>query len=398
MMANGSLVTTDMYHAVGVVGALLFVHRFLVQPGWGRAILAGMALAVAQVTKSFALVLYVVVFFAIVLLMLDRASRSLLTQKHLFRFAVIAALCLVVVLNVAFCFDRPFRPLSSYHIAHLQNLPALGHIPVPFPYPFLQGLVLMKQDEQAGIGYGKIYLLGELRDPAEPSSRGFKSYYTVAYFYKEPIALQILFVCGLIWILRHRKWKGVVVGEGLLLIAAAVLVFWLSFFSRAQVGVRHILPALAIETIIAGAAFANFWAKPWPQKVALSALVLWLAASVASYYPQMVPYMNEWLRDRRLGYRVLADSNLDWGQNDAVVSDFLRRNPDVVLDPKTPTAGRVLIRGNLLAGIYRGASLRSFGKRFEPVAQVGYAHFLFDIPPSVTVPTETSPPPDESRP
>jgi hypothetical protein len=36
----------------------------------------------------------------------------------------------------------------------------------------------------------------------------------------------------------------------------------------------------------------------------------------------MIPYMNEWVRDRRLSYKILADSNLDWGQDSDVVEEF----------------------------------------------------------------------------
>jgi hypothetical protein len=290
---------------------------------------------------------------------------------------------------VAFCFDRTFQPVGYYvlqgrqdHLASFsraQGLPRLSPVPVPFPYPFLQGLALMRTVEQTRLP-GNIYLLGELRDPTKPAIRGFKSYYAVAYFYKEPIALQILFFLGLVWVCRNRKLEDFVRGEGLLLMAAAILVAWLSFFSKAQIGIRHVLPALAVEPVIAGAAFSNFSLKSRSHKVLLSLLVLWIAASVASYYPQMIPYMNEWVPDRRLSYKILSDSNLDWGQDDAVVREFLRKNPDVILDPKEPVAGRVLVRANRLTGVYRWDSATYLAKQYQPVAQVGYAHFLFVVP------------------
>ena len=62
LIAHGTLATTDMYHALGVVGSLFFFHRYLLQPTLSRAIIAGLALALAQTAKSFALVLYGVVF------------------------------------------------------------------------------------------------------------------------------------------------------------------------------------------------------------------------------------------------------------------------------------------------------------------------------------------------
>src|SRR5262249_53263452 len=160
----------------------------------------------------------------------------------------------------------------------------------------------------------------------------------VAWFFKEPIPLQILFVWGLVYIARQRR-RDFLFNEGVLLFAGAVLVLWLSFFSKAQVGIRHILPALAIEIIVAAAAFADFSAAPRLKKIVLSGLVVWLGVSMFSYYPNLIPYMNEWVTDRRLSYRILADSNLDWGQNMGAVENFLKANPDVMLDPDEPVSG-----------------------------------------------------------
>jgi 4-amino-4-deoxy-L-arabinose transferase-like glycosyltransferase len=386
LIAHGTLATTDMYHAVGVVGSLFLFRRFLLQPTLRNALLSGMALALAQITKSFALALYAVVYLAMALVMLRRTPLHSLSPRRLLAFTAIAAVCFVAIINLAYCFNRTFTPLDSYRFetaffTRLQRTPLLDHVPVPLPYPFLQGLDMTKRSEETGRSFGNVYLLGELRDPASPTFHGFKSYYAVALFYKEPIALQVLFLWGLLWIWRNRSLGDFLIGEGLLLMAAAILVFWLSFFNKAQIGIRHVLPALAVEIVIAGAAFSNFSSKPWPKKALLSILVLWLAGSVASYYPQMIPYMNEWVHDRRFSYRILADSNLDWGQDSAVVAEFLRKNPDVVLDPDRPVAGRILVRANRLTGVDRWNPSAAFlARRYRPVAQVGYAHFLFVVP------------------
>jgi len=374
-----------MYHALGVVGSLFFFHRYLLQPTVSRAIISGLALALAQTTKSFAMVLYGVVFLTLAYVTLRSPSRPPLTPRRALLFTAIAALSFVAIINVAFCFDRTFLPLSSYFsgtnsVSRIPRLPLLAQVPVPFPYPFLQGLHMMKVDEETGRTFGNVYLLGKLGDTTNPAFHGFKSYYAVVFFYKEPIALQILFLIGLVWICRHRKLHDFIVGEGPLVMTATILVVWLSFFSRAQIGIRHILPALAIETIIAGAAFSNFSSKPWPQKTLLSILVLWLAGSVASYYPQMIPYTNEWVRDRRFAYRIFADSNLDWGQDTAVVDEFLRKNPEVIFEPPKPVSGRVLIRANRLTGVDRWDPPATFLSDYRPVAHVGYAHLLFVVP------------------
>jgi hypothetical protein len=100
------------------------------------------------------------------------------------------------------------------------------------------------------------------------------------------------------------------------------------------------------------------------------------------YYPHLIPYMNEWAGDRRFTYRLLADSNLDWGQNEPVVRDFLARNPDVLLNPEEPVCGRVLMSANRLTGVIgtrKHWKSPAWTWSYEPVAHVGYAHFLFDI-------------------
>jgi len=386
LIAHGTLATTDMYHALGVVGSLYFFRRFLLQPTTWHAFLSSLALALAQITKSFALVLYAVVCLAMALAIFRRTPLGSLTPRRLVAFVAIAVTSFAATMNVAYSFDRTFTRVGSYRFestffTRFQQTLFLRQVPVPLPYPFLQGLDMTKHNEETGRSFGNIYRLGELRNSPDETFHGFKSYYAVALFFKEPIALQILFLSGLVWIWKNRSLEDFLFGEGLLLAAAAILVFWLSFFDRAQIGIRHILPALAIEIVIAGAALSHFSSKLWVEKALLSMLVLWLVVSVASYYPHMIPYMNEWVIDRRLSYRILADSNLDWGQNAAMVEEFMRKNPDVILNPPVPVAGRILVNANRLTGVDRRNPPEIYlAKRYRPVAHVGYAHFLFVVP------------------
>jgi len=260
------------------------------------------------------------------------------------------------------------------------RMPVLRNALVPLPYPFLQGLDMMKYSDDMGITYGNIYLLGQLRSVHDPQFHNFKSYYAVALFFKEPIALQILFFLGLIWICQNRGREGFLAGEGLLLAAAATLVVWESFFRKSQIGIRNILPALAVDIVIAGAGFSSIASLSRTKKIVLGLLLLWLSLSTLSYYPHMIPYMNEWVFDRRLSYKILADSNLDWGQNSRLVEEFLKKNPDVILNPDTPISGRVLVRANRLVGIYPDHKPMLWLSRYRPVTHIGYAHLLFVVP------------------
>jgi hypothetical protein len=386
LIAHGTLATNDGYFTLGVVASLYFFRRYLLQPTLRNACLSGFTLAFAQLTKSLAIFLYPLVCIFLVLIALSRTrSAAPLTRKSLVVYVAIAVAFFFVLTNVAYCFDRTFTALSSYHFesasfVRLQRMPVLRNALVPLPYPFLQGLDMMKYSDDMGITYGNIYLLGELRRVHEPQFHNFKSYYAVALFFKEPIALQILFFLGLIWIWQNCCREGFLAGEGLLLAAAATLMVWESLFRKSQIGIRNILPALAIDIIIAGAAFSSIASMSRTKKLALGLLMLWLCLSTLSYYPHMIPYMNEWVFDRRLSYKILADSNLDWGQNSRLVDEFLKKNPDVVLNPDSPISGRVLVGTNRLVGIYPDHKPMLWLSRYRPVAHVGYAHLLFVVP------------------
>ena len=386
LIAHGTLANNDGYFALGVVMSLFFFRRYLLHPTFGNACLSALTLATAQLTKPFAMYLYAAVFGGLLLVLNDKKNHPpLVNGKHVIAFVAIAFIFFFLVVNVGFCFHRSFTPLKAYHfdsnsLVRLQMLPVLRSLPVPFPYAFLQGLDMLKYHDDSGLTYGKIYLLGELRDPFNPNFHNFKSYYAVAWFFKEPISVQVLFLLGLVWICRNRSYREFITGEGVLLSAAALLFVWFSLFRKSQLGIRNILPVVAIEVIIAGAVFAAFSEKSRRAQISLGLLVLWACVSMMSYYPNLIPYMNEWVLDRKQSYKILVDSNLDYGQEGDLVHEFLMRNPDVVFDPERPTAGRVLVSVNRLVGEWHGYEPMDWLLRYAPAARVGYGHLLFVVP------------------
>jgi 4-amino-4-deoxy-L-arabinose transferase-like glycosyltransferase len=394
LIAHGTLATTDGYFALAVLLALYFLRRYLRQPTTSNAALSALTLALAQLTKPFALYLYPIAGIGLAASALRRPrTEHSPTARGAWLYLGMCAVAFVLMLNVGFGFYRSFLPLADYEFTspsferlqkRVSRTPVLQELPVPVPYAYLQGLDMTVDDEAHGRSFGNVYLLGELRSSKDRRFDGFKSYYAVAWFFKEPIALQLLLLLGLFEIRRRRPLADVMLGEGLLLLAAGGLVAYLSFFNRAQLGIRHILPALAIGVVIGAAAFARFPSLPRWRQIGLGLLLVWLALSTLRYYPHLIPYMNEWAGDRRLAYRLLADSNLDWGQNEPVVRDFLAKNPDVVLNPEEPICGRVLMSANRLTGVLgtrKNWRAPAWTWNYEPVAHVGYAHFLFDIRP-----------------
>ena len=385
LIAHGVLATADGYFALGVVASLYFFRRYLLDPTVRNAGISAVVLALAQLAKPFAFYLYGVVFvISIVQFIRVPAKESKLTLKGLVIYGILLAAAFVAVINVGYSFRGTLARLGKYHFEsasfqRIQSWPLASALRVPLPRAYLQGLDLMKYCDDSGLTYGNLYLLGDLQRLRDPGFHKFKSYYLVAWLIKEPIALQVCFALGL-FSLRKRTWNELILGEGPLLLAAGTLVVWQSLFRNSQIGIRNILPALAVEIIIAGAAFASFPQLARKMRIGLLLLLGWLAVSTLSYYPQMIPYMNEWVIDRKMSYKFLADSNIDWNQNQRLVDEFLSRNPDVKLNPEKPTTGRVLVSVNHLVGIYPQQPAMTWLLQSRPVAHVGYAHLLYVVP------------------
>lgn len=107
--------------------------------------------------------------------------------------------------------------------------------------------------------------------------------------------------------------------------------------------------------------------------------------------------------NRKLGYSILADSNLDWGQNQNYLIDYLKKNPDVrytskknkplkdknkiplsnqIFDPESPTPGLVVITANQLVGIIGKSNRYQWIKEnLQPVDHVAYSYLVFNITP-----------------
>jgi hypothetical protein len=99
--------------------------------------------------------------------------------------------------------------------------------------------------------------------------------------------------------------------------AGALLLF--SVACRVQIGVRFMLPlvALAAVGLCAAAVLALRGTGPRPRRafaVLLAGGVAWSAAAAVGAWPHGLAYVNELWGGMESGYRVVDDSNYDWGQ------------------------------------------------------------------------------------
>jgi len=243
------------------------------------------------------------------------------------------------------------------------------------------------------------------------STTGMWPYFLVALLVKTPVPTLILGSVGAVWWLRevrrtgHRRQSLWILGPALGYLAAALA-------CRTQIGVRHVLPIMPFFLMMAGIGVSVLWARP-RGGLALLLLGIWAVVSVGRVGPHQLAYFNELVGGPAQGYRILVDSNLDWGQDLGGLARVLREmgNPTAFLsyfgtaDPAAygmryipvlcsphvdrpgnsprPQAGeRVLLAvsaTNLQGTYFTDHDLLGWLKTRQPLTVVGYSIFLYDL-------------------
>jgi hypothetical protein len=388
IIAHSQLVTTDAYAMGMILIACYWLWKFAESRRWQDGLLLAGMLGLAQLTKYTALALYplsAIALFAHDWPMLRARFHSAgwrgigrETFPYL-KYALVALIVSVIIINAGFLFNGTFRSFSSYGLRSdiFQSLQQKFSFIVPLPYPYLEGLDWVVQRERTGIGYGLIYLFGRLQD------KGFPGYYLIASFYKEPIATQLFVLAALItYFFRSQKRRTIWRDEIFLLLPVLFFTIYFNFFYNAQIGIRFYLLVFPLLFVFTGSLFSNWNEFRLWQKSLSSGLMIYLFVSVLSYYPYYITYFNELVWDRTQAYKILADSNLDWGQSRSDVERYFNEHPNAHQPSARPESGQFVVAVNRLVGIstdpQRFAWLR---ENFEPVGTVANSYLIYNISP-----------------
>ncbi len=393
VLAHSQLVTTDIFAAGMMTVSLFLLWKFAESSKAGDGLLCACAMGLSQLTKYTALALYPIGLLALILHdwhtirdgFASMGARSLgRTVLRLIAYSFIALATAVLIVNAGFLFNRTLTPLGNYQFQSTtlrsaqQRYPAVAQLPIPLPYPYVQGLDWVQHTNQTGDRFGNVYLLGQLR-----SGRGFPGYYFVAFALKEPIATQVLVLAALgAYGLSKRRRASFLDREVFLVLPILFFTLYLNFFFNAQTGIRYYLAAFPMLFILAGSLFADWRELPFPVQVSGIVVVACLAISVLSYFPHFIPYFNEFVPDKSQTYKYLSDSNLDWDQSQGDLERFLSQHPDAVYDPTSVQPGLLVVGGSDLVGILTKPQQYAWLRdNFEPVGTIAYTYFVFQVSP-----------------
>ncbi len=321
ILAHSSLVTTDFGITCFFFGTAYYLWRLSRKVTWGNA--AGLTLffALAQVSKFTALLLGPIVLVLLLIRTFREEpwpvevgqARSLNTRRSRSAIPLIMVLLLVAAsftaVWAAYQFHYDSTPVGSIRLED-QGAPASDSAITAIaqwanehhllPRAYVEGFLASQQHTSLRISF----LCGQL------SLTGWWYYFPLAFLVKTPLALLILMAGGLVLFFRHRR---PLMQDGMFLFVPIVIYLGFIMTSRYNIGFRHILPITPLAILLAAKCFAT----PLPPLGRWGALAALLVAGLeaATIHPHPLSFFNALVGGPRNGYRVLVDSNLDWGQD-----------------------------------------------------------------------------------
>lgn len=397
ILAHSQVITTDLYSIVMVTLTTYSFWIFLNSGTTKHALYSSILLGLSQLVKYTCVYLYpifiiilLVKYCPIIINIIRKNNYKLLIMNYIapfLRYSCMYVVASILIINIGFIFNNTLMPLKEYHFKSeffqkfQAELSFFDDFPVPLPYPYVEGLDLVKQTERTGEGYN-IYLMGKLKEGGK-GFKGFIGYYFYAFFFKTPIALQLIVVIALIRYVRSFNFKQFIDNEIFLVVPILFFTIYFNFFYNLQIGLRHFLVAYPF-LIIFGASIASDWdSLATRSKVAIVILSTWLIISVMSYFPHYIPYFNEFVFDRKMAYKLLADSNIDWGQGRWYLENELKSHPNYIVNPPTAVAGKIVVNVNELLGITTPPKkFQWLRDNFKPIDHIAYSYLVFDVTPN----------------
>jgi hypothetical protein len=263
------------------------------------------------------------------------------------------------------------------------------HLPAPEMYAGIQQVMAHNSRGQAA------YLLGD------HSHSGWWYFYLVALAVKTPLAFFALLFCGVFGLKRRGTFLALSFSLGILAFS--------SFFSRINIGLRHILPVYVGFAILAGAGAARlllYSRTSKPARWILSGLLVWLTATSVLSHPDYLAYFNALVGGQP--EKVLVDSDLDWAQDlkrlstrlhdlgvqDIAFNPFFAENLEAAgfprvhpFDPEKPSPGWNAVFLTELKSSRFGhqgddPQLKFWPEQIKPTEKIGKGIWLWYFPPN----------------
>lgn len=369
VLAHARLVTTDVYATIGFIATLYHCWKWLEKKENNHFYYWCIVIAIAQCCKANNILLYPICFLIILVTALQNSGFFSL-RRFLPKLIIFVAVQLLII-NACFLFSGPWGcslsqlPLSSNFFKSYQT-GWLSKIPIPFSKTYITSFDLIQYERETFDGTAWNYLLGALR-----YKKGFWNYYLVCYVLKTPLLSILLTASGITYLFITKKIVGMLFGWW-----PGVVVFIFLSMSSIQNGYRYLLPVNCLFLV-----FSSFFLTYMAKKTVLLPLLLLLGslATAIAGFPNYLVYTNVLVRDKKMAYRFLADSNFNWGQRKSYLDAYMRTHPGYIFEPDGPVTGMIVVDVNNLTGITEPEKFKWLREKYTPVATVQGCYLVYNI-------------------
>jgi Dolichyl-phosphate-mannose-protein mannosyltransferase len=328
VLAHGRIVHTDLPAALAYLLFVLAFYRYYRLSSFRSALVWGLVTGVALVTK-FSLVIVGPIFAVAMGAWILRAPSLGINRGQIVRHALVAGLAALAVINLAYRFQRqPILPgdvawvaakTPEYAPAIMSGISALS---IFFPTYFLFGVYNTVRHNHAGHAS---FLLGQYSDT------GWWYYFPVAFALKTTLAFLGLAMAALLWGL----WRLFVKHDAKLMFVLGPIAVYLavSLTSGINIGIRHFLPVYPLLFILAALLLDRLLrVSKWQYliRILVAMLIAMMGLETMRAYPDYVSYLNQ-LRGDQAGWRLLSDSNVEWGDDVKEVAAYLHAHGETRL-------------------------------------------------------------------
>jgi 4-amino-4-deoxy-L-arabinose transferase-like glycosyltransferase len=295
LIANSRLVTTDLGVTCFLLLTMWRLWCWLVRPSLPNAFLTGLFAGLTMASKYTGLMVWPIMVGVVVIWRLGdweigRFSDWKKNLKFLISNFFTMGLIAYFVLWAVYRFDVSPFPASFYTQRVWQTFRVIEDEPLAS------------------------FLLGET------SLGGWWYYFPVALAVKTSLPLLILAVIGTAVTFKTVGWR-----RSAVLWLPPLLFLLLAMAGSITIGYRHILPVVPFIIMLAsfsgnwGIKILGYWDNQYSaipiSQLLITLLLLWHIIGTVRLFPHQEAFFNELVGGPAGGGQVLADSNLDWGQD-----------------------------------------------------------------------------------
>jgi 4-amino-4-deoxy-L-arabinose transferase-like glycosyltransferase len=326
LIANFSIDCNDGAVALVAFATGMQLVHWRRRPTWGRTLALALILGALLSTKFSTPVLFLLALGLVLVLKPDRVAWDFREWNWRQALAIVA-FCFVFVWGVFFFHSTKVTLKDNMVTASSPNRTkaATGalHLPLNLTLYIPAGEYLEGMGRVANhlkLGHPS-FLLGHIK-----KAGGWKSYFPIVVALKwPPIVLGLCLAALLLAALRRLQLPP----DLLLMLVFPAVYFFVAIFSKVDLGERHILLVYPFALLCA-AALWQFTGQHRAVLVLLVALVVVNAVDALRYAPDYLSYFTPFVNPST-SYRLLSDSNLDWGQGLLALRKYQQQHPNETL-------------------------------------------------------------------